>query len=417
MTRLWHGFASMAAVDDAEFVLVRGEGARVFDRDGRDYLDATAGLWFCQVGHGRAEIAEAAARQMTTLAAHHCFGDHANEPAITLADRIAAIAPMEDAAVFFGSGGSDAVDTAAKLARRYWSAMGQPKKTVMISREHGYHGMHAYGTSLGGMPMNLEGFGTIVGDTVRVRWDDPEDLEETLDRYWDRTAAFIGEPVIGAGGALEPPDGYWEEIRRICTERDILMIQDEVICGFGRLGTWFGAQRFGVQPDLVTFAKGVTSGYLPLGGVIASKKVREPFWAEGAPAFRHGYTYTGHPAACAAAHANLDIIEREGLVDRVRELEPVLAAALEPLRELPGVATVHHIGLVGSVELTEEVRAARPGIAEEINLAARRHGVITRGLRGVALQLSPPFVTTPDELQAMVDGIAAGIRDVVPARV
>jgi adenosylmethionine-8-amino-7-oxononanoate aminotransferase len=195
------------------------------------------------------------------------------------------------------------------------------------------------------------------------------------------------------------------------------MIQDEVICGFGRLGTWFGAQRFGVQPDLVTFAKGVTSGYLPLGGVIASKKVREPFWAEGAPAFRHGYTYTGHPVACAAAHANLDIIEREGLVDRVRELEPVLAAALEPLRDLPGVATVHHIGLVGSVELTEEVRAARPGIAEEINLAARRHGVITRGLRGVALQLSPPFVTTPDELQAMVDGIAAGIRDVVPAHV
>jgi len=417
MTRLWHGFAPMGAVDSAEFVLVRGDGARVYDRDGREYLDATAGLWFCSVGHGRQEIADAAAAQMATLAAHHCFGDHANEPAIALADRIAALAPLEDGAVFFGSGGSDAVDTAGKLARRYWSLVGQPKRTVMISREHGYHGMHAYGTSLIGIPANLDGLGTLVGDTVRVRWDDPEDLEEAIDRYWDRTAAFIGEPIIGAGGVLEPPAGYWEEVRRICTERDILMIQDEVICGFGRLGTWFGAQRYGVQPDLITFAKGVTSGYLPLGGVIASAKVREPFWADGAPPFRHGYTYTGHPAVCAAAMANLDIIEREGLVDRVRELEPVLAAALEPLRELPGVGDVRHVGLLGSVEFSAEARATRPTIADEANIAARRHGVISRALRGVALQLSPPFVSTPDELQAMVDGIAAGIREVARSRV
>jgi adenosylmethionine-8-amino-7-oxononanoate aminotransferase len=275
--------------------------------------------------------------------------------------------------------------------------------------------MNAYGTSLSGIPANADGYGgttTLIPDTVRVRWDDPEDLEETLDRYYDRTAAFIGEPVIGAGGVIPPPDGYWEEIARICRERDILFIQDEVICGFGRLGTWFGAQRYGVAPDIMTFAKGVTSGYLPLGGIIASPRVKEPFFAEGGPMFRHGFTYTAHAACCAAGMANIDILEREHLVARVRDLEPLLVELMEPLRELDMVSDVRVAGLLAGVEFSAEAREARPGLADAIGMAVRRAGVVTRPLRGVALQLSPPYVTTEEQLAAMVDGIAAGIREV-----
>ena len=418
MTRLWHGFASMAAVDDAEFVVVRGEGARIWDRAGREYLDASAGLWFCSVGHGRREIADAAAAQMATMAAHHCFLDHANEPALALADRIVELSPYDDGAVFFGSGGSEAVDTVCKLARRYWNIVGKPEKTAIISRQHSYHGMNAYGTALAGIPGNLDGYGnSIIPDTLRVRWDDPEDLEELLDRHSERVAAFIGEPVIGAGGVIPPPEGYWQEIRRICTERDILLIQDEVICGFGRLGHWFGCERYDVVPDLITFAKGVTSGYLPLGGVIAGPRVKSAFWAVGAQPFRHGFTYTGHAACCAAGMANLDIVEREGLVARVAALEPVLERLVAPLLELPLVGEVRTAGLLAGIEFRAEALAERPGLADRAAFAIRDAGVVTRGLRGVGIQLSPPFVTTEAELSAMVDGIAAGITAVaaVPA--
>jgi adenosylmethionine-8-amino-7-oxononanoate aminotransferase len=410
MTRLWHGFAAMGAVDGNEFVVSRGEGARVWDSAGREYLDASAGLWFVSVGYGRTEIADAAAAQMSKLAANHCFFDHANEPAIELADRIVEFSPFADGAVFFGSGGSEAVDTACKLARRFWSAQGRDQKTIIVSRQHGYHGMNAYGTSLAGIPANLEGYGVMIPETLRVSWDEPEDLEELLDRYDGRVAAYIGEPVIGAGGVIEAPEGYWKEIRRICTERDILFIQDEVICGFGRLGTNFGCMRYGVEPDLITFAKGVTSGYLPLGGVIAGPRVKDLFWAEGAPPFRHGFTYTGHAACCAAGLANLDILERERLVDRVAELEPVMAETFAPLADLDLVAEVRSVGLLTGIEFTPEVLAATPGFADKASVRSRENGVITRALRGVGLQVSPPFVSTPDELKGMADGMAAGIR-------
>ncbi len=411
MTRLWHGFAAMGAVDGAEFVVTRGEGARVWDQAGREYLDASAGLWFVSVGHGRGEIADAAAAQMRKLATHHCFFDHANEPALELADRIVRDwTPFDDGAVFFGSGGSEAVDTACKLARRFWSVQGQESKTIIISRQHSYHGMNAYGTSLAGIPANLEGFGTMIPETLRVRWDEAEDLEETLDRYEGRVAAYIGEPVIGAGGVIAPPEGYWKEIRRICTERDILFIQDEVICGFGRLGDRMGCTRYGVEPDIITFAKGVTSGYLPLGGVIAGPRVKDLFWAPGAPPFRHGFTYTGHAACCAAGLANLDIIDREGLVARVAELEPIVAEVMAPLADIDIVAEVRTVGLLAGIEFTPEVLAANPGFADKASVKSREAGVITRGLRGVGLQFSPPFVTTPDELAEMAAGLRAGIE-------
>jgi putrescine---pyruvate transaminase len=410
-TRLWHPFAAMGQVDGHELVLVRGEGSRVWDEDGTEYLDATAGLWFANVGHGRAEIADAVGAQLRTLAAHNIFGDYANRPALDLAERVAALVPLPDAAVFFGTGGAEAVDTAAKIVRRYWALSGQPERTVIVSRTHAYHGTAAYGTSLSGIPAVRDGYGPLVGDVAEVAWDDPDDLARTLDELGGRAAAFFGEPMIGAGGAIPPPEGYWPAVERICRERGVLLVADEVISGFGRLGRWFGCERYGFTPDLMTCAKGITSGYVPLGAVVVSGTVRAPFWAEGAPPFLQGGTYSGHAGACVAGLANLDILERESLVDRVAALEPTLRELLEPLGELDGVAEVRSAGLAGAVELDPDLLAASPGAPMAAVLEARRHGVLTRALRGVALQLSPPFVVTNDELEAMVAGVAAGVRE------
>jgi len=409
-TRLWHPFAAMGQVDGHELVLVRGEGVRVWDEDGTEYLDATAGLWFANVGHGRAEIADAVGAQLRTLAAHNIFGDYANRPALDLAERVAALAPLPDPAVFFGTGGAEAIDTAAKIVRRYWALMGQPERTVIVSRRHAYHGTAAYGTSLSGIPAIRDGYGTLVGDVAEVAHDDPDDLARTLDGLGARAAAFIGEPMIGAGGAIPPPEGYWPAVERICRERGVLLVADEVISGFGRLGRWFGCERYGFTPDLMTCAKGITSGYVPLGAVVVSGTVRAPFWEEGAPPFLQGGTYSGHPGACVAGLANLDILEREALVDRVAELEPVLRELLEPLRDLDGVADVRSAGLAGAVELDPALLAASPGAPAAAVLEARRQGVLTRALRGVALQLSPPFIVAPDELEEIVAGVAAGVR-------
>ena len=337
-TRLWHPFAAMGKVDGHELVLVRGEGSHVWDADGAEYLDGTAGLWFANVGHGRAEIADAVATQLRTLAAHHIFGDHANVPALELAARVAELAPIADAAVFFGSGGGEAIDTAAKIVRRYWVLTGQPQRTVIVSRRYAYHGTNAYGTSLSGIPAVRDGFGTLVEGVAEVAHDDPDDLARTLDKLGDRAAAFLGEPMIGAGGAIPPPDGYWPAVEQICRERGVLLIADEVITGFGRLGRWFGCERYGFTPDLITCAKGISSGYMPLGAVVVSGHVRAPFWEESAAPFVHGGTYAGHPAACVAGLVNIDILEREQLIERAAALDPVLHNLLAPLLELTAVA-------------------------------------------------------------------------------
>jgi putrescine aminotransferase len=403
----------MGKVDGHELVLVRGDGCRVWDADGNEYLDGTAGLWFVNVGHGRAEIADAVSEQLRTLAAHHIFGDHANEPALELASRVALLSPIPDAAVFFGSSGGEAIDTAAKIARRYWALVGQPQRTVIVSRRFAYHGTNAYGTSLSGIPAVRDGFGTLVGDVVEISHDDAGELERTFDELDGRVAAFVGEPVIGAGGVIPPPEGYWREVERICNERGVLLVGDEVISGFGRLGRWFGCQRYGFTPDLMTCAKGLSSGYVPLGAVVVSGKVRAPFWDEGAAPFLHGGTYAGHPAACVAGRVNLDIIERERLVARAAELEPILQGLLEPFRGKAGVADVRCAGLAGAVELDGDLLAAHPALGASVMTAARRHGVITRLLRGVALQISPPLTVTEDELKTMVTGIREALAEIV----
>jgi putrescine---pyruvate transaminase len=416
MTRLWHPFADMAVVKDAEVVIERGEGAVVWDEQGREYIDARGGLWYCAAGHGRDEIAAAASDQMRRLAAYDTFERLANRPALDLAERVSDLSPLANGAVFFTSGGSEAVDTAAKLARRYWHALGQARKQVIVHRRHAYHGMNAYGTSLAGIPSNREGFGTLIAGVESVSHEDPAELAALLEARGDEVAAFIGEPVIGAGGILHPPEGYWAAVQELCRRHDVLLIADEVITGFGRLGRWFGSERLGIDPDLITCAKAITSGYLPLGAVIAGERVQEPFWSSPGTLFRHGFTYSGHPTACAAGLANLDLMTRERLVERVADLEPVLAAAVEPLRDAPLVSEVRAgLGLLAAIEFDADVRAADPGLVDRIVHACRDQGILTRGLAGRALQISPPYVITEAQLHAMAAGMAAAIETVAAA--
>jgi putrescine aminotransferase len=410
--RLWHPFADMARVPGRELVLVRGEGAWLEDDRGRRYLDGTASLWYCNVGYGRAELADVAAAQMRELAAYSTFGVYANRPALELADRLAEIAPVDDAAVFFTTGGSDAVDTAGKIARRYWWLRGEPQRTLLVARSEAYHGMNAYGTSLAGIRPNAEGWGPLVTDVLHVPHDDPAALERILAEHGDRVAAFIGEPVIGAGGVIPPPDGYWERVQRACAAHGALLIADEVVTGYGRTGPWFASERYGIEPDLVTTAKGLTSGYLPLGAVLCGPRVRDVLWDDDAGPFRHGYTYSGHAAGCAVALANLDIIEREGLRDRVRALEPVLAESLADLERGPLVEETRSVGLLGAVQLTAEARAEDPGLADRLVSELQDAGVLVRSLVGHSLQISPPFVITEDEVKLLAEQIAGALERV-----
>jgi putrescine aminotransferase len=411
---MWNGFANMAGLSAGGIVtIVRGEGATVHDSAGRSYLDALASLWYCNIGHGRAELADAAAAQMRELAAYQVFETYSNRPAETLARRISDLSPIPDAKVFYTpGGGSDAIDTAAKLARAYWRAVGKPAKQVIIGRSHAYHGVNAYGTSLGGIPANAEAFSPLVPQVEHVPWDDAAALEKMIGQVGaDRVAAFFCEPVVGAGGVYFPPDGYLARVQEICREQDVLFVADEVITGFGRVGSWFASERFALEPDIMTVAKGLTSGYAPLGAVLAGPRVAEPFWRPGsAEVFRHGYTYQAHPTACTIALANLDILEREQLIPRVRALESVLADKLSPLagHELVGEVRTG-TGLLTAVEIAPEARAADPGLCARLVASIRERGVITRLLRGVALQVSPPFVITEPEIDRIAETFGAAL--------
>jgi putrescine---pyruvate transaminase len=401
-TRYWHPFANMAKVRGSELVLVSGKGCEVTDRDGRTYLDATAALWYCNVGFGRNEIVDAVARQLRELPAYSTFGPYATDTTLEAAGRIADLAPFPDAAVFLTSGGSDAVETAGKLVRSYWSALGQPHKRVIVGRPRAYHGMHAYGTSLAGIPANREDFGDMVPDVAHAADDSVASVEREIERSGaENVGAFIGEPVIGAGGVVPPPDGYWEGVAELCRRHDILLISDEVICGFGRVGHGFGCERYGFTPDMITFAKGVTSGYMPLGGVIASPRLKAPFWEGEGRWFRHGYTYSGHAGASAAALANLDIVESEALADRVRDLEPTFVGAARSLLDHPLVAEVRTAGLLCGVEFDREMVAANAELPNQVVLACRQEGLLTRALGASAVQISPALVIEPEEIERL----------------
>jgi putrescine---pyruvate transaminase len=410
---LWHPFAPMGSVAGKEFVIDRGDGVYVFDAHGNRYLDASASLWYANVGHGRVEIAEAVSAQMRRIEAYSAFGDLATQPALQLAERLSAHAPMPDARVFFGSGGGDAIDTAAKLARRYWHELGQPQREVLISRTRSYHGTHGYGTSIAGIPVNRQEVGELLSLTARVPHDSSEALAAEISRLGpQRVAAFFLEPVIGAGGVYPPAPGYVEQVAEICATNGVLLIVDSVICGFGRLGSWFGIERWPrVVPDLICFAKGVTSGYLPLGGVVVAGRVAEPFFSEGAPVFRHGATYAGHSSCCAAALANLDILEREGLMLRGGELEADLYEALSPLAESPLVAEVRGgIGTLAAVELAPPLLERAPSAVAQLTAAARRRGVLVRPL-ATSIAVSPPLIATVEHFATIAEALAGALRE------
>jgi putrescine---pyruvate transaminase len=393
-TRLWHPFADMHAVRGAELVITRGEGAYVWDEDSRRYLDGTASLWNVNVGHGREEIVDAAAAQMRVLASY------------------SALAPVDDARVFFGSGGGDAIDTAGKLARRYFAAVGTPERVHLISRAQGYHGTHGLGTSIGGIPANRADMGPLDPNASLVPHDSLDALEAEVDRVGaDRVAAIFVEPVMGAGGVHQPPPGYVEGVAALCERTGIVFVVDAVINAFGRLGTWFAADRFGVRPDMICFAKGVTSGYLPLGGVVVGRRVAEPFFERGGTMFRHGPTYSAHPTCCAAAMANLDILRRENLLQRGMELEGEISTALRRLegRELVGEVRAG-IGALGAVGFDPEALAAHPDLPQRAFAQARARGVLIRPL-GDGVAMSPPLVITREE----VDHAAAVIGESLEA--
>jgi adenosylmethionine-8-amino-7-oxononanoate aminotransferase len=399
----------MGSVRRGELVIERGDDVWVWDSDGRRYLDATASLWYANVGHGRPEIAAAVATQMSRLEAYSAFGDFANTPALELAATLADLAPMPSR-VFLGSGGGDAIDTAAKLARRYWYEVGQPERTLLISRTAGYHGTHGFGTALGGISANREGFGPQV-ETVQVPHDSLESMEAAIESAGaERVAAVFVEPVIGAGGVYPPLPGYIEGLASLCERTGVLLVIDSVICGFGRLGTWYGIERWRVEPAMIVFAKGVTSGYLPLGGVVVADQIADPFWGEpGGPVLRHGPTYAAHATCCAAALANIALLGRDRLIERGGQLEGVLLDALTPLADHHAVSEVRGgVGLLAAVALTDEILAQHPDAVTRVVMAARQEGVLVRPLGG-AIAISPPLTIQTEHFTLISQALERGL--------
>lgn len=401
-----HPFASPARSDFVS--IVRGEGAAVFDADGRRYVDALASLWYCAVGHGRGEIATAIADQASTLAGFHAFDRFTNPVADALCERLVARAPMLGARAFLVSSGSEAVDTAIKLARLAHRLRGEPERTIVVSRERAYHGVTYGATSVQGLDANREGWGPLLPDVVRVAHDDLAALDAVLDAHDKRVAAVLAEPVIGAGGVVPPEPGYLAGLRAACDRSGAFLVVDEVICAFGRLGSWFGVMSLapGVEPDLVTFAKGVTSGYVPLGGVLVGPEVRGALEADTTFVLRHGHTYSGHPVACAAALANLDLLEDEHLLDRAAPIGARLRAGLSRLVDDGLLAGVRGEGALLAAVVRPEHRATdlRDGLQER--------GVIARAVFEECIAFCPPLVISDDDLDAVVDALADAVRSV-----
>lgn len=407
---LLHSFARPAAPRSAFVEIVSGSGAEVVDATGRRYVDALGSLWYCNVGHGRPEIADAIAAQLRQLDVFHTFDRFANPASEALAERLAGVAPMPECRVFLTSGGSESVETAVKLARIAQVQAGHPERTVVVGRDPSYHGVTYAAMSVTGLPGNREGFGPLVPDVVRVPYDDVDALDRLDAVAEGRVAAVIAEPVVGAGGVYPPPDGYFAALRERCDRWGAFLISDEVICGFGRLGGWWGAGHFGVEPDLATFAKGVTSGYLPLGGVLVGPAVRAALEADPAFILRHGYTYSGHPVPAAAAMANLDIIEREGLMDRATGIGEQLGKGLAGLVDGHDVFEARGTMGIWAIGLGEGMPA--PILRDKL----LEYGVIARPIGATALAYCPPLVVTEEQIERMVDGTRQALAAVGAAR-
>ncbi|MDQ3060538.1 MAG: aspartate aminotransferase family protein [Pseudomonadota bacterium] len=410
-------------------VITRADNIYVWDSEGHKILDAMSGLWCVNVGYGRQELADAAHRQMMALPYYNSFFQTTNVPAVQLAARLAALAPEVDGRtfkhVFYSSSGSESNDSNVRMVRRYWDLLGQPQRKVIIGRHNGYHGSTMAGASLGGMSgMHAQG-DLPIPDITHIEQPYFYELgqpgetaaefglraaswleEKILEVGPDKVAAFIAEPVQGAGGVIIPPETYWPEIQRIVDKYGILLISDEVICAFGRLGHWFAYEKFGYRPDLVTFAKGITSGYIPLGGVMVGDRVAKVLIEQGGE-FQHGYTYSGHPVACAVALANLDLMEKENLPGRVKDdIGPYLARRFGELAGHRLVGMAETCGFMGALVLvknkaTKEAFKAELGVGMRCRSHCFRLGLIMRAV-GDRMIIAPPLVMTHDQIDEMM---------------
>ena len=422
----WQPFTDMAELDaDGLRLITQAKGSCIWDSDGNRILDGMAGLWCVNAGYGRDEIAKAAYDQMLELPYYNTFFKSTHAPVAALSKKIASLTPGDLNRIFFNTSGSDSNDTVMRITRAYWAAKGQPEKTIIITRKNAYHGSTMAGVSLGGMSAMHGQGGPFVPDVVHIDqpywFDEGGDmsrdefglqraraLEEEIDKLGeDRIAAFMAEPIQGAGGVIIPPETYWPEVMRICKERDILFIADEVICGFGRLGEWFGSQHYDLQPDMISMAKGLSSAYLPIGAVAFSEaRAQEVFGALGE--LYHGYTYSGHPAACAAALKNIEIMEREDLINRTRDhTAPLLAEKWAALNDHPMVGEAVTRGLLGKIELVPEKpsrkRFDNPGtVGTMARTKSFENGLVMRAISDT-LVISPPLVITDQEIDEMVE--------------
>jgi putrescine---pyruvate transaminase len=404
-----------------QLIMAGGSGATLTDAEGREYIDGMASLWNVNVGYGRTELANAAAEQMKTLAFSSAYGGFSTAPAIELATKLAELAPGDLEVTFFASGGAEANDTAYKIARLYWQLRGEPERVNIVSRLRDYHGLTYGATSATGLANFWKGFGPLAPGFLHAPAPDPyrfsgegsagvayaKALEDVVLKADPGTvAAVVAEPVQGAGGAIVPPAEYFPLVRQICDKYGLLLIADEVITGFGRTGRWFALEHWNVQADLMIFAKGVTSGYLPLSGVMLTRSVHETLKALKGP-LAHAFTYSGHPTACAVALRNLQILEEEHLVEQAAEKGAYLQKRLQDLRSHEIVGDVRGLGLIGGVELvrdrgTKESFDPSLGAARRVCLDALEQGVIFRPLAGDVVAMSPPFVISEEQIDRMV---------------
>ena len=414
-----------------QLIMVSGQGATLTDIEGREYVDGMASLWNVNVGYGREVLAAAAAEQMTALAFSSAYGGFGTEPAIRLAAKLAELAPGDLEVTYFASGGAEANDTAYKIARLYWKLRGESERVNIVSRTRDYHGLTYAATSATGLANFWKGFEPLAPGFLHAPAPDPyryvgegsagvayvHALEKVvLDAGPQTVAAVVAEPVQGAGGVIVPPADYFPLLRQLCDKYGLLLIADEVITGFGRTGRWFALEHWNVQADLMIFAKGVTSGYLPLSGVMLARPVHEVLKSVKGM-FAHGFTYSGHPTACAVGLRNLQILEQERLVERAAERGAYLQKKLQELRELEIVGDVRGLGLLAGVELVSDKATKKSfdvseGAARRVWLEALERGVIVRPIAGDVIAISPPFVITEQQIDRIVEVLHVAIQRV-----
>ena len=394
-----HPFAKPARESFIE--LVRGEGSVLWDRDGNEYIDAMASLWYCNVGHGRSEIADAVASQMRELETYSCFDPFTNSMAEAITERVADLSPIDHARVFLCGSGSESIDTAMKLARLAHVQAGHPERTLIISRMRGYHGTNYGGTTAQGLPPNKEGWGPLVPEVVQVPSDDIEALASLMSERSHEVAAVLSEPVQGAGGVWPAEEGYLQSLRKLCDQHGALLIFDEVITGFGRLGEWFGSIHYGVTPDIITFAKAVTSGYQPLGGVIVGPGVTGPLESDPNYVLKTGYTYSGHASVAAAGMVNLDIIEREDLLSHANRIGERLSSGLRAMQADGQIAEVRGVGAVWAAGMRPDINAM------EVRDHLLTKGIIVRAIADHSCTFCPPLVTTDAQIDRVVDAMSS----------